>query len=105
MSARPEPRGQPFGSRGAWAVGRDARVQVPDPAVRVVDTVGARDAFTAGVLAHLHHTGRLRREDVDHLGGGELARLLSYAAEIAADTCTRTGAQPPYRYAGVPTPV
>jgi fructokinase len=93
-----------FGSRGAWAVGRDARVHVPAPAVQVVDTVGAGDAFTAGVLAHLHHTGRLSREGVDHLGTGELARLLSYAVEIAADTCTRAGAQPPYRYDGVPTP-
>lgn len=91
-----------FGSRGAWAAGRDTRVHVPAPAVRVVDTVGAGDAFTAGVLAHLHHTGRLDREGVDTLGAGELARLVSFAAEIAADTCTRAGAQPPYRRDGVP---
>ncbi|MDL5206425.1 PfkB family carbohydrate kinase [Streptomyces sp. ALI-76-A] len=94
-----------FGSRGAWAVGRDARVHVPAPSVQVVDTVGAGDAFTAGVLAHLHHTGRLSREGVDHLGADKLARLLSYAVEIAADTCTRAGAQPPYRYHGVATPL
>jgi fructokinase len=94
-----------FGSRGAWAAGRDARVHAPAPAVRVVDTVGACDAFTAGVLAHLHRTGGLSREGVDHLGAGELARLLSYAVEIAADTCTRADAQPPYRYDGVTTPV
>ncbi|MFE7838759.1 carbohydrate kinase [Streptomyces sp. NPDC057474] len=93
-----------FGSRGAWAAGRDADVHVPAPAVEVVDTVGAGDAFTAGVLAHLHHTGRLSREGVDALSAGELARLLSYAVEIAADTCTRAGAQPPYRRDGVPTP-
>ncbi|MEU0068019.1 PfkB family carbohydrate kinase [Streptomyces sp. NPDC006332] len=42
-----------FGSRGAWAAGRDARVHAPAPAVRVADTVGAGDAFTAAVLAHL----------------------------------------------------
>jgi fructokinase len=94
-----------LGSRGAWAVGRDARVHVPAPSVQVVDTVGAGDAFTAGVLAHLHHTGRLSREGVDHLGADKLARLLSYAVEIAADTCTRAGAQPPYRYHGVATPL
>ncbi|MGW0494265.1 PfkB family carbohydrate kinase [Streptomyces sp. NPDC003007] len=93
-----------FGSRGAWAAGRDATVHVPAPVVEVVDTVGAGDAFTAGVLAHLHHTGRLSREGVDALGAGDLARLLSYAVEIAADTCTRAGAQPPYRHDGVPTP-
>lgn len=93
-----------FGSRGAWAVGRDASVHVPAPAVEVVDTVGAGDAFTAGALARLHHTGRLSREGVDGLGAGELARLVSYAVEIAADTCTRAGAQPPYRRDGVPVP-
>ncbi|MEV7066354.1 PfkB family carbohydrate kinase [Streptomyces collinus] len=81
-----------FGSRGAWAADRDARVHAPAPAVRVVDTVGAGDAFTAGALAHRHRTGRLSREGVDHLGAGELARLLSYAVEIAADTCTRADA-------------
>jgi fructokinase len=30
------------------------------------------------------------------------ALVLSYAVEIAADTCTRAGAQPPYRRDGVP---
>ncbi|WP_327313181.1 carbohydrate kinase family protein [Streptomyces sp. NBC_01235] len=93
-----------FGAQGAWAVGRHADVHVPAPAVDVVDTVGAGDAFTAGVLAHLHRTGRLSREGVDSLEAGELSRLLSYAVEIAADTCTRAGAQPPYRRDGVPSP-
>ncbi|MFC4501439.1 MULTISPECIES: hypothetical protein [Streptomyces] len=65
---------------------------------------GAGDAFTAATLAHLHRTGRLGREGVDGLDGGEIARLLSYAVEIAADTCTRAGAQPPYRSDGVPAP-
>jgi fructokinase len=91
-----------FGSRGAFAAGRHARVHGPAPAVEVVETVGAGDAFTVGTLAPLHHTGRLSREGVDGLGPRELARLLSYAVEIAADTCTRAGAQPPYRSEGVP---
>ncbi|TQK51241.1 fructokinase [Streptomyces sp. SLBN-118] len=86
-----------FGPRGAWAETRTARVHVPAPAVEVVDTVGAGDAFTAGALAHLHRTGRLRRKGVASLGATELARLLSYAVEIAGNTCTRAGAQPPYR--------
>ncbi|MFI6567398.1 carbohydrate kinase [Streptomyces sp. NPDC050534] len=85
-----------LGSRGAWAAGRHARVHVPAPAVEVVDTVGAGDAFTAGALAHLHRTGRLSRDGVDDLRVGDLTLLLSYAVEIAADTCTRAGAQPPY---------
>lgn len=78
---------------------------MPAPVVEVVDTVGAGDAFTAGVLAHLHHVGRLSREGVAALGVGDLARLLSYAVEIAADTCTRAGAQPPYHHDDEPIPV
>ncbi|MET7695083.1 hypothetical protein ABZT06_45530 [Streptomyces sp. NPDC005483] len=38
------------------------------------------------------------------LAAGELAQLLSYAVEIAADICTRAGAQPPYRRDGLPNP-
>ncbi|MFI5556260.1 PfkB family carbohydrate kinase [Streptomyces sp. NPDC051738] len=38
-------------------------------------------------------------------GAGDLTRLLSYAVEIAADTCTRAGAQPPYHHDDEPIPV
>ncbi|WP_369033966.1 carbohydrate kinase family protein [Streptomyces adonidis] len=86
-----------FGARGAWASNRTASLCVPTPAVEVVDTVGAGDAFTAGALAHLYRTGGLTREGVTNLGTAELGQLLAYAVEIASDTCTRAGAQPPYR--------
>ncbi|TQK50741.1 fructokinase [Streptomyces sp. SLBN-118] len=91
-----------LGSRGAWAAGRTACVHVPAPAVEVVDTVGAGDAFTAGALAYLHRTSRLSRGGVAGLTAEELERLLAYAVEIAADTCTRAGAQPPYRRNSAP---
>ncbi|MFI8236677.1 carbohydrate kinase [Streptomyces sp. NPDC085866] len=93
-----------LGARGTWAAGRTARAHMPAPVTEVVDTVGAGDAFTAGVLAHLHRTGRLGREGVAELCPDELAGLLAYAVGVAADTCTRAGARPPFRRYGLPTP-
>lgn len=91
-----------LGARGAWAAGRAARAHMSAPAVEVVDTVGAGDAFTAGALAHLHRTGRLGKDGVAELSAGEISGLLAYAVAVAADTCTRAGAQPPFRRDGVP---
>ncbi len=64
------------GSRGATVVTAGDAVDVPAPAVDVVDTIGAGDAFAGAFLA---------RRDV------------AFAVEIAADTCTRAGADPPRR--------
>lgn len=54
-----------LGRRGALASLDGARITVPAPAVDVVDTVGAGDAFTAGLLHRLtalgHLGGRTRR--------------------------------------------
>ena len=77
--------------------GRTEMVQVPGSAVEVVDTVGAGDAFSAGLLAWLHGEGRLRRELLDELSSADLTRLLAYANRVSAITCTRAGADPPYR--------
>ncbi|MEU9395409.1 carbohydrate kinase [Streptomyces sp. NPDC048324] len=93
-----------LGAQGAWAAGRTAHAYMPAPTVEVVDTVGAGDAFTAGALAHLHWTDRLSPQGVAELSDGELARLLAYAVGIAADTCTRAGAQPPFHRDDVPIP-
>ncbi len=87
------------GSEGAWAITPSGEAEVATPKVDVVDTVGAGDAFTAGTLAWLHHRGRLHRVDLTGLGSGELRELLGSAAAIAADTCTRAGAEPPVRRA------
>ncbi|MGW2749272.1 carbohydrate kinase family protein [Streptomyces sp. NPDC001450] len=93
-----------LGARGAWGAGRKARAHMSAPKVEVVDTVGAGDAFTAGALAHLHWTDRLSPRGVAELSDGELARLLAYAVGVAADTCTRAGAQPPFHRDGAPIP-
>lgn len=91
------------GAAGAWAATIDVEVEVDSPAVTVVDTVGAGDAFTAGVLAELHTRSGLRRDRL-RLDAAALTDLLRYAAEIAADTCTRAGAEPPFRAGGQVAP-
>jgi len=69
-------------------------VEVAVPPVDVVDTVGAGDAFTSGLLAWLHQTAHLERESLDLLTSDELVAGLAFAARVAAVTCTRRGAAP-----------
>jgi fructokinase len=84
------------GPDGAVAV-RDGHpdVEVAGRTVEVVDTVGAGDAFTSGLLAWLDQHGRLTRAGLDQLTDDELVAALGQAAEVAAITCTRAGSDPP----------
>ncbi len=83
------------GAAGAWATTAAYEARVVSPTVVVADTVGAGDAFTAATLAHLWRTGRLTRAGVASLDARELESLLDLAVRVAADTCTRSGAEPP----------
>lgn len=86
------------GAEGAVAVtSAGDHLDVPGMQVDVVDTVGAGDAFMAGLLAWLDAGGHLdTRADLDAVtAGGELASALTYAVQVAALTCTREGADPP----------
>ena len=83
------------GADGAWACTAAAEAQVPAPTVDVVDTVGAGDAFMAATLAWLWRAGRLTRSGVASSSVADLEALLSFAVRVAADTCTRSGAEPP----------
>ena len=86
-----------LGERGAQGFAPTGVVRVPGIPVRVVDTVGAGDAFTAGLLAWLFHHGRLTRGEVERLPEEELRHALGYANRVAALACTRPGADPPRR--------
>ena len=75
-----------------WPVGD--RAIVPVPAVAVVDTIGAGDAFGGAFAAWWDQAG-LGRDD---LGNREAVRAAVVAAvEVAALNCSRAGAQPPHR--------
>lgn len=84
-----------LGARGAVGATARTRVRVAAPTVEVVDTIGAGDAFGAGLLTWLHENGGLR-PDLD-LDPDQLTAALELACEVASLTCTRPGADPPRR--------
>lgn len=69
--------------------------RLPAHVVDVVDTVGAGDAFTAGLLSWLCENGVASRGALVALSPDELAAALNFAAATAALNCTREGAEPP----------
>lgn len=74
-----------LGARGAAARRGQEIVEVPAPAVEVVDTTGAGDGFVAALLA----------SDPLH---ADLSRTLRFACAVGSRVCTRLGA-----VAGLPT--
>jgi fructokinase len=84
---------------GQGATGMTAAHRVASPAVptAVVDTVGAGDSFMGAMLARLHRHNLLRREAIRVLSREAVADLLAFAAQVAAVTCSRVGADPPWR--------
>lgn len=86
------------GAEGATALHAHAgTLTVAGVPVDVVDTVGAGDAFTSGLLAALDCRGLLDRAALAAVDAGTLRDVLAFAARIAAVTCTRVGADPPRR--------
>ncbi len=90
-----------LGGAGAFGslrtAGRAARMRVPAVPVDVVDTVGARDAFQAGLLHYLGEAGLLG----GRLPPGcadKLEAALVFASRAAAMTCSRAGADPPWAH-------
>ncbi len=84
------------GGQGADVYNAGGSVEVPAPAVTVVDTVGAGDTFAATVLVELwRHLPDSRPENLAHLDLVEWSRIAHRAVGAAAITCTRPGADPP----------
>ena len=88
-----------MGADGAtgWASGQ-APVSRPAFSATVMDTVGAGDAFTSGLLDALARRDLLAPDRLVALGDpGRLATVIDDASRIAGITCSRTGANPPSR--------
>ncbi|MEV0001838.1 carbohydrate kinase [Micromonospora sp. NPDC050980] len=94
------------GAAGAYARnGGGLEVTCPAEPVAVVDTVGAGDAFTAGLLDALVETGAAGPGTVGALDTERLRAALGHATRVAALTCARPGADPPRRAeVGAPAP-
>jgi fructokinase len=84
-----------LGPDGAVALGPDRRAVHRDATpVDLVDTLGAGDAFRAGLLGALAERGALGRGGAG-LAGVDLPAVLDRAGLVAALTCARPGADPP----------
>jgi fructokinase len=84
------------GGDGALASLAGERVEVPAVQTSVVDTVGAGDSFTAGLLHHLGVRGllggRLTETRLD-----DVAEACRFATRVAALTCSVAGPNPPWQ--------
>ncbi len=69
------------GSQGSWLVTPDERSHCEVPSVKIADTVGAGDSFTATLL-------------VGTLNGLPLKKIHASATEVAAFVCSQHGATP-----------
>lgn len=76
---------------------RRGRPAVASPAVpaRVVDAVGAGDAYTAGLLSALAERDALTRAGLLELYEAAWLSLTAFASAAAAISCERAGADPP----------
>jgi fructokinase len=82
------------GPNGALVITRTAEVAVPAPRAKVVDTIGAGDAFGGGFLAWWSERG-LGPESLANID--TVVEATHFACLVAARTCSRPGASPPYR--------
>jgi fructokinase len=83
-------------STTAYAPNADS-VRRPAVDITVVDTVGAGDAFTSGLLDALLRVGVRTPADLDRLGPATLTDVLDAATVVAGLTCARAGAKSPSR--------
>ncbi|MDN3241548.1 carbohydrate kinase family protein [Glycomyces tritici] len=85
------------GGEGSLVRTGGASFAVPAAPVDMVDTVGAGDSFSGALLDWLGRNGRLRPDDLARLTASEAREAVEFAAKVAAITCSRAGANPPYR--------
>jgi fructokinase len=88
------------GGLGVYAVSAGVELHRPAVPIDLVDTVGAGDSFTSGLLEALHRAdliGGSRREALAAIDESTLAGVVDAAALTAAITCSRPGADPPTR--------
>jgi fructokinase len=84
-----------LGAGGAIAGTHRARGRVSSQHIDIADTIGAGDAFGAGLLVALEQRGALVRGRLADLADSELEEVLRFASAVAALTCARSGAETP----------
>ncbi|POR53034.1 carbohydrate kinase family protein [Bosea psychrotolerans] len=86
------------GGQGASCHSADGLIESAAPPVAVADTVGAGDSFIGGALAVLARRGLLG-PNLALATRGDWQAALAFACDVAADSCTRPGCDPPRRSA------
>ena len=84
------------GGAGVEAYTKDFSIAQKAVKVKVADTVGAGDTFTAGLLAALTRARLLDKKKLATISQDNLAAALAFAAKAAAVTVSRPGADPPW---------
>ncbi|GAA4244436.1 carbohydrate kinase family protein [Dactylosporangium darangshiense] len=87
-----------LGADGAWGYTRHRATRIDAVAVDVIDTVGAGDAFMAGLIyacGEANLLGTHKRAELAAVDDAVLVDILQFASRIAAVTCGRRGADPP----------
>lgn len=86
------------GGEGVEAFTAKGTVALPATKVKVADTVGAGDTFTAGLLTALLKAKVLDKKALATLSLETLKDALAFAARAAAVTVSRPGADPPWAH-------
>ncbi|GGE48556.1 fructokinase [Agaricicola taiwanensis] len=87
------------GEKGARAWTRTGMISVEALRVDVADTIGAGDTFQGALMVALLEGQHLKdREALSAMAPDDVERCLLFAAKCAAVTCSRAGANPPWRY-------
>ncbi|MBE1876321.1 carbohydrate kinase family protein [Myceligenerans pegani] len=87
------------GAEGALLVTARGELDVPGRRVDVVDTIGAGDAFMGGLIHGMVARGLVgadRRGALHGTAPGDWSGVVALAAEVAARTVARSGANPPW---------
>jgi fructokinase len=81
------------GAAGAVVFTATGETDVPAPQVEIADTIGAGDAFGGAFVAWWTAQGLGTRDLHDH---DAVVQAAGFACLVAAKTCERTGASPPF---------
>jgi len=80
-----------LGKKGAFYFYRGGSGFIESINVKTVDTTGAGDAFTSGILYYLYNKNK---DDIDKISKKELERIIYFANIYGALTTTKMGAIP-----------
>ena len=84
------------GAAGAAVLSPAGMVEVSATPTDVTDTVGAGDSFTGALLTWLHRRDVGGRSAVLALSAEDWREALQFSSMVAAVTCSRVGADPPW---------